>query len=257
MQALRFHKYQGTGNDFIMIDNLMGDFSLSNEQIIRLCDRKFGIGSDGIILIEQSNDADFYMNFYNPDGSKSFCGNGSRCAVRFAQALNIARKSGNFVAIDGHHSFESSEEIIQIHMKDVKSFSKEGSDFIIHTGSPHYIISSKNIEHLDVLVEGRKIRYSEPFKEKGINVNFVEFKDNSLHIRTYERGVENETLSCGTGVTAAALSYGILNPEINKLNVTAIGGNLTVQWSNNGDGSFSDIKLSGPAVFIYQGIIQI
>lgn len=257
MAALHFYKYQGTGNDFIMADNRDESISLSTEEIIHLCDRKFGIGSDGIILIEKSDEADFYMNFYNPDGSKSFCGNGSRCAVRFAQFLEVTSNIGSFIAIDGKHAFVSNLEEVHIHMRDVFTTSKQGEHFIINTGSPHYIIYTDSLEDINVVEEGRKIRYNAEFKGEGINVNFVQEKSNKLFIRTYERGVEDETLSCGTGVTAAALSFGLRHPDKNELKVTTRGGELQVKWNRNEDGSFSEIYLCGPAQYVFDGHIMI
>lgn len=257
MASLHFHKYQGTGNDFIMADNRSGEISLSKEQIMQLCDRRFGIGSDGLILIEKSSDADFNMNFFNPDGSKSFCGNGSRCAVRFAQKLNIVGSSGTFTAIDGLHSFESNEAEVQIHMRDVNTTTTEGENYIIHTGSPHYIIYVQNLNELDVVAEGRKIRYNEEYRAQGINVNFVQEINNELHIRTYERGVEDETLSCGTGVTAAALSYALRHMDTSHLNVVSRGGLLRVQWERPTEFSFNNIYLCGPAEFVFDGVIAI
>lgn len=257
MASLQFFKYQGTGNDFIMADNRKGDIGLTTAQIVHLCDRRFGIGSDGIILIEKSDEADFNMNFFNPDGSKSFCGNGSRCAVRFAQKLGIVESSGTFTAIDGLHSFESNAEEVRIHMRDVHSTSTQGEHYIIHTGSPHYIIYVQNLNELDVVAEGRKIRYNDEYRAQGINVNFVQEKDNELHIRTYERGVEDETLSCGTGVTAAALSYALRHADTNQLSVVSRGGLLRVQWERPTDFSFDHIYLCGPAEFVFEGSISI
>ncbi len=257
MSSLQFFKYQGTGNDFIMADNRQGKIDLSVEQIMHLCNRKFGIGSDGIILIEKSNDADFLMNFYNPNGSKSFCGNGSRCAVRFSQKLGIVSSTGSFFAIDGHHTFESNDDIVQIKMRDVNETISENNNFIIHTGSPHFIVYVDNLSELDVLTEGRKIRYSDRFKATGINVNFVEEKNGELYIRTYERGVEAETLSCGTGVTAAAISYNLRRPETSELRVITLGGELQVKWSRNEKDGFSNVYLSGPAIQVFEGSIPL
>jgi len=240
-----------------MVDNRDGKIEPSTEQIVRLCNRKFGVGSDGLIMIEETGFADFYMNFFNPDGSQSFCGNGSRCAVRFAQSLGIVEKNGKLKAIDALHDFESDESIVKIKMRNVLGIEMEGKDYIIHTGSPHYIIYRENIDDIDIITEARKIRYSERFKKEGINVNFVEVKNGILHMRTYERGVEDETLSCGTGVTAASLSYAYQYPELTFLDVVTRGGKLKVHFSNLGEGSFDNIWLCGPAQFVYAGEFEI
>jgi diaminopimelate epimerase len=254
---IRFSKYQGTGNDFIILDNRAGEIRPTVEQITKLCDRRFGIGSDGLILIEETGFSDFYMNFFNPDGSQSFCGNGSRCAVRFAQRLGIVGKSGEFKAIDTKHDFSSDDEIVSIRMKNVLGIDRENEDFIIHTGSPHYIIYQEGIDEIPLVEEARKIRYNERFKQEGINVNFVEEHTGYLKVRTYERGVEAETLSCGTGVTAMALSYGFMHPELNAVQIETKGGRLEVSFRNLANGEFEDIWLKGPASFVFDGEIEI
>ena len=257
MKKLHFHKYQGTGNDFILIDNTAGENALTNEQITRLCDRRFGIGSDGLILIQPSLNSDFDMVFYNPDGSQSFCGNGSRCAVQFAHHIGIASESGTFNAIDGIHGYRIESSLVQIDMRDVLTTSVVGDHYEINTGSPHLIIYTSRLNELDVFNEGRKIRYSSKYASQGINVNFVEEKDNSLLIRTYERGVENETYSCGTGVTAAALSYHMRHPAERQLTLHTLGGPLNVKWEINNQGGYHQIVLSGPANFVFEGEITI
>jgi diaminopimelate epimerase len=254
---IRFSKYQGTGNDFIMIDNRAGEIDLTAPQIIQLCDRKFGVGADGIILIEETDFSDFYMNFYNPDGSQSFCGNGSRCAVRFAQHLGICRASGEFKAIDTKHDFESNDDEVTIQMKNVLGIEHQNDHFVIHTGSPHYIEYRPHIDQMDLLAEARAIRYSTRFEEDGINVNFVEIKNNAVHMRTYERGVENETLSCGTGVTAVALSYGYLRADTSEVVVHTKGGVLRVSFETVGHGEFEEVKLTGPAQWVFDGSYQL
>jgi diaminopimelate epimerase len=254
---IRFSKYQGTGNDFIMIDNRAGDIHLTAPQIIQMCDRKFGIGADGIILIEETGFSDFYMNFYNPDGSQSFCGNGSRCAVRFAQQLGICRDIGEFKAIDTKHDFESNEQEVTIQMKNVLGIEHQNDHFVIHTGSPHYIEYRTHIDQMDLIAEARTIRYSPRFEEEGVNVNFVEIKNNEVHMRTYERGVENETLSCGTGVTAVALSYGFLHAGTSEVAVHTKGGALRVSFETVGQGEFEEVKLTGPAQWVFDGTYQL
>jgi diaminopimelate epimerase len=254
---VQFEKYQGTGNDFIMVDNRSGNFSLSVKQITHLCNRKFGIGSDGVILIEETGFGDFYMNFYNPDGSQSFCGNGSRCAVKFAQSLGLANLNGEFKAIDTNHDFETNGAEVRIRMKNVLEVRNEGKDFIIQTGSPHYIIYRDDFETLDIINEARAIRYNERFKEVGINVNFVSERNGELFMRTYERGVEDETLSCGTGVTAAALSFAYIHSGLNSLKVNTKGGQLEVKFKSTDEGGFENVWLCGPAEFVFSGEINL
>lgn len=250
---LEFRKYQGTGNDFIMIDNRSGLVQLRIDQIVKLCHRKFGIGSDGIILIEKSSVNSFYMKFYNPDGSQSFCGNGSRCAVKFAGELGLVGSEGEFSAIDGNHEFELYTDEVKIRMRDVSAIEMDENNYIIHTGSPHYVIYSSDLENLNIIAEARKIRFSPRFKDSGINVNFVKSFGEGIQIRTYERGVEDETLSCGTGVTAAALSFAVQHPKIKSLIVSTLGGSLTVKFENIGQGKFSNIWLCGPAELVFKG----
>lgn len=240
----------------MMIDNRKNQIKLGKDQIEKICDRKFGIGSDGIILLENEGGVDFYMNFYNPDGSQSFCGNGSRCAVKFARSLGISQNQGRFKAIDGEHEFVSDDEIVKIRMKDVHEIDREGENFVLNTGSPHYVIYRDEIQGMDLVHDAREIRYSERYREKGINVNFIREHDHMIEIRTYERGVEEETLSCGTGVTAAALTFGFKHSETRALTVLTRGGKLEVHFTNNGKGNFSDIWLCGPAELVFTGEIN-
>ena len=202
---IQFYKYQGTGNDFIIINDLDGH--LSTEDIINLCDRKYGIGADGIIFMSKTKDVDFKMMYFNADGSASFCGNGSRCAVKHAQYLGWISGQCIFTSNDGDHAAEIDEETVKLNMHDVDFIVVEDMGYILNTGSPHYIAYTEGINELDLIKAAHEIRYSERFKDVGINVNYLEPKNGILHIRTYERGVENETLSCGTGVTAAAIAH--------------------------------------------------
>lgn len=254
---LQFNKYQGTGNDFIIIDNRSGLISLSDEQVKFLCDRKFGIGSDGLILLEKSEKLDFDMNFYNPDASRSFCGNGSRCIVRFAADLGLIGASGGFSAIDGEHEFAIDQNHIVIHMSDVTGITRENDDFVINTGSPHYLRFVNDVDGVDILPESRAIRYGYKYRVQGINVNFIEPTDSGIRMRTYERGVEAETLSCGTGVTAAALSFAYLNPDRHTIQVSTRGGLLDVKYTQQAKDSFTNIWLSGPAQFVFKGEIDL
>ena len=256
---MSFYKYQGTGNDFVMIDNRNDVFDKSNiDQIQHICDRRFGIGADGLILIEDLADMDFNMIYYNADGSQSFCGNGSRCAVAFAKQLGIINKQAMFLSTDGEHeAWINDNGEVSLKMHDVEKIEKGDGYYYINTGSPHYIIPVNDVNIIDVKTKGAAIRFNNRFKTEGTNVNFVKYADNSLDIRTYERGVEDETLSCGTGVTAAALSLADKqNTEAGKIEVNAVGGKLQVAFKRS-DKTFKDIWLIGPAKFVYHGEIEI
>jgi len=255
-----FQKYQGTGNDFIMIDNLSGDYSFFGTQHVQqLCDRRFGIGADGLILIQSHPTLDFEADYYNSDGSKSFCGNGARCAVHF-YARNLAnQREFKFMAIDGIHSARIIANEVILEMSSVESIEKYSNAFVLNTGSPHYVEYVDDLLTLDVLRVGREIRYSDDFSEVGINVNFIK-KNYPKHIsiRTYERGVEDETLSCGTGATACALVEGKAFSEGNhSVCVDVLGGQLHVSFIRREDGSFSDVTLQGPATFVFEGEINV
>jgi len=259
---IEFTKYQATGNDFILIDNRLGEISLSRKQIVQTCDRKFGIGADGLILIEKSSSSDFNVNYYNSDGSQSLCGNGSRAAVHFAAHLKLIKEKTVFNAYDGTHSAELlSNDIFRLKMNDVSDVQKKLTDLFIHTGSPHIIRFVKALQDYSVFDEGRAIRYSKDFTPGGTNVNFVELlSGNTLFVRTYERGVENETLSCGTGVVAAALAasmQGYLSP----VTIKTLGGELSVEFktSHSGDSApaFTDIYLIGPAKKVFTGTLEL
>ncbi len=256
---LTFYKYQGAGNDFVMIDNRLECFDKSNLNIVKaLCDRRFGIGADGLILIENHPKLDFNMIYYNSDGSQSFCGNGSRCAISFAKFLGIIDKNCQFNSTDGvHDGVFVSEQEIHLNMHDVIEFEKGKNYFFINTGSPHYIIQSNNVDLIDVITEAHKIRYNERFKTEGTNVNFVEIiSENKLKIRTYERGVENETLACGTGVTAAALAHCYNAKGKHSVDVLAKGGRLKVLFENTDKGS-EKIWLIGAGEQVFKGEINV
>ncbi len=259
---IEFYKYQGAGNDFIFLDNFSGRYdALTLSQIQFLCDRRFGIGADGLIKIDRSEDWDFNMDYYNSDGSQSFCGNGARCAARFVENNLLRKDAFTFTAIDGIHQANVMTDKISLEMKDVLQLkSIDENTFELNTGSPHYIHFTKNVKDYDIYSFGKEIRYSESYREEGINVNIVEeLSQNSLFIRTYERGVENETLACGTGITAAALAYGRKN-ELKgdvKIAVKAMGGDLAVQYHVTEEGAFKYIRLIGPATFVYSGKINV
>lgn len=257
MTTINFHKYQGTGNDFVMIDNREGDFDSSDLKLVAsLCDRRFGIGADGVILIESCENADFEMVYFNPDGSQSLCGNGSRCAVMFANHLGMIQNETTFLAIDGIHKANIKESNVHLLMHDVSTYEMIDQDFLIDTGSPHYIKYLDNTDSIDPIAEGRKVRYSDRFSEEGVNVNFLQLiGEDELKIRTYERGVEGETFSCGTGCTAAAISLGI-KTGVDEVKLKAIGGELKVSFKKDGD-CFKDIYLIGPAERVFTGKISL
>jgi diaminopimelate epimerase len=255
---IAFNKYQGTGNDFIIIDNRNGSFNPSDSVLInKLCDRRFGIGADGLILISLHKTFDFEMKYFNSDGNEgSMCGNGGRCTAAFAFKKKIAGEKQKFYAYDGPHEAEIKNGIVRLQMSDVKTFSKVKGNYFINTGSPHYVSFVKNVKELDVFNEGRKLRYSDDFKPAGTNVNFVELTENGIFVRTYERGVEDETLSCGTGVTASAIAT-VLSGHFdrNKIDVKTLGGDLSVEFKIQKD-IVSDIRLSGPGTFVFEGVIE-
>lgn len=257
---ITFHKYEGTGNDFILIDNRRNVFDASRIDLVKkLCDRKFGIGSDGLMLLQNKEGYDFEMIFFNPDGSKSLCGNGSRCIVEFAKTLGIVNENIRFVTYDGEHEAHINEGIVCVKMNDVKSVEIGENNFILNTGSPHYCTFVSDIQHFNVFKNGKIIRNNERFRREGINVNFLEKNGNAVFVRTYERGVENETLSCGTGVTAAALvaSLNGISTSENYCEIKTLGGNLKVKFKKNADNSFSEIWLEGQTAFIFKGEIEI
>jgi len=254
-----FYKYQGTGNDFVIIDNRQNQFDKTNVKFIaNLCDRRFGIGADGLILLELHHDLDFKMIYFNADGNESsMCGNGGRCITAFANFLGIINNNATFKAIDGLHKSMIEGDLIKLGMQDVDFIQDYDQHVFLDTGSPHYVKMSLNIENLDVKQEGSKVRYSERYKEEGVNVNFVEKVNNEVFtIRTYERGVEDETLSCGTGVTAAAISMNYIGEtEKNLITFRTKGGDLKVSFEKHGD-TYNNIWLIGPAIQVFKGDIE-
>ncbi len=256
-----FYKYQGTGNDFILIDNRQQTIALSTEQIRFLCDRRFGIGADGLMFLELELGFNFKMVYFNSDGNQSsMCGNGGRCITAFAKLLNVISDKCKFLAIDGsHEALILENNIVSLKMQDVKQIEITNDFFFLNTGSPHYVKIVKDIEHYDVKGEGKKIRNSERFKEEGTNVNFIEKKDDAVFVRTYERGVEDETLSCGTGVTAAALVAGLqgIVETKNSCLVKTLGGNLEVKFDRVLEKNFYNIWLEGPAELVFNGSVEI
>lgn len=258
MQNYRFHKYQGTGNDFIVIDNRKKTFNPENHALIKhLCNRKFGIGADGLILIQDHEEYDFEMVYFNADATQSMCGNGARCAVHYANSLRIIDDSTYFLATDGPHEATLKGGLIYLKMADVLEVKEIGEDLFINTGSPHYLCFIDDVINFDVVTAGRKIRNSESFIKEGTNVNFIEqVGDNEIFVRTYERGVEDETLSCGTGVTAASLAgskKGLKSP----VKLKTLGGELQVSFTKVDENSFTDVYLIGPAEMVFVGNIVI
>lgn len=256
---LHFYKYQGTGNDFILADNRRNEYNLTQQQIHKLCDRRFGIGADGLMLLQNKEGFDFEMKYYNADGKEgSMCGNGGRCMVKFAYHLGIHKPVYRFLASDGVHEAEIDiEGIVSLKMKDVHTIKKFHGDFIVDTGSPHYVKLVSNVMEMDVFKKGYEIRHSKEFDDEGINVNFVEPLDepDKIIVRTFERGVEDETYSCGTGVTAAALVCYHNENGFNDVEVQTLGGRLSVEFDRVDEDRFENIWLCGPAEKVFQGQI--
>lgn len=259
---MHFFKYQGTGNDFIMIDQRETLYltRADVDVIERLCDRRFGIGADGLILLQHLEGYDFEMIYFNSDGRESsMCGNGGRCIVAFAKQLQVIENQAHFLAIDGEHeAIVRPDGWVELKMTDVKSV-ENGSDFYyLNTGSPHYVTFVKDVKSVNVFEEGRAVRYNNRFKAKGTNVNFVEpIENQGIMVATYERGVEDETFSCGTGVTAAAIAYYLkYNKTITpRIPIQVKGGKLEVRFEPEGQG-FTNIWLCGPAELVFEGKVE-
>ncbi|MBG49491.1 MAG: diaminopimelate epimerase [Pseudozobellia sp.] len=255
---LKFYKYQGTGNDFVMIDNRSLEFPKSDNKLVSfLCDRRFGIGADGLILLENDETSDFRMVYYNADGHEgSLCGNGGRCTVAFAKFLGIIDDKTTFNAADGLHQATINGNLVSLQMQDLSDIKTKPNYVFLDTGSPHHVQLVGNVDSFDVFNEGKKLRYG-LYGKTGSNINFVEkLKADTFAVRTYERGVENETLSCGTGVTAAALAMHYQNQtSANEVFVKAQGGELSVRFKKDGD-TYRDIYLSGPADQVFSGQIE-
>jgi diaminopimelate epimerase len=256
---IHFSKYQSTGNDFVLIDNREGLYDqLNTAQVRFLCDRRFGIGGDGLMLLNKQEGYDFHMKYYNSDGREgSMCGNGGRSIAQFAKHLGLVNDKATFMAVDGEHKATIGERgWVRLKMNPVHAVKQEGDHFILDTGSPHYVLPVDNVQAVNVAKEGAQIRYSPTFAAEGINVNFVEAKaDGSIYVRTYERGVEAETYSCGTGVTASALVGAKQNGPV-KVDVQTLGGRLSVEFTRENEQDFEDIWLCGPATFVFRGEIS-
>lgn len=251
-----FYKYQGTGNDFVMIDNRSNTFDKTDvKRINLLCDRRFGVGGDGLILLENHPEADFRMVYFNADGNEStMCGNGGRCISQFAKDLGIIGDKGSFVAIDGMHYVVFEDGLVKLQMQDVTEIQKHNNYVFLNTGSPHHVQFEDNIESFDIKTKGRNIRTGAPYFSEGTNVNFVQKQGaGTFRVRTYERGVEDETLSCGTGVTAVALAMHALGEtNANTVNLNVEGGELKVAF-NAQDGTYNNVWLIGPAKQVFKG----
>lgn len=256
-----FYKYQGAGNDFVILDDREKEFDEHNHELIaKICHRRFGIGADGLMLLRDHDDYDFEMIYFNADGKEgSMCGNGGRCIVAFAKHLDLFEQSTTFIAVDGEHEayLIPERDWVSLKMIPVKHIESEKDYVFMDTGSPHYVVPMESgLKDYNVVEEGRKIRYNDRFKEEGTNVNFVEMQGEQLHIRTYERGVEDETYACGTGVTAAVLAMnfkGVLNKTFCP--VQAVGGKLAVAFDRSGN-SYDNIWLQGPADFVFKGSLN-
>ena len=256
---LHFYKYQGTGNDFVILDNREGNIQLSKEQVAFMCDRHFGIGADGLMLLNKHESYDFEMVYYNADGAPgTMCGNGGRCLTKFAFDKGIQPTAYNFTASDGEHEAVIDENgWIHLKMIDVQELSFVHDATVLNTGSPHYIKPVSGLSNFDVFTEGKKIRYNETYNKVGINVNFVEWNENELFVRTYERGVENETFSCGTGVTAAAIAMSADSIGAHERKIRTLGGKLLIKFNKVDAQHYNNVWLCGPASFVYEGQITI
>ena len=258
---IEFYKYQGTGNDFVILENRDQKYdSLTTEQISHICNRRFGVGADGLMLLSNHSKLDFEMFYFNADGNRgSMCGTGARCIVKFAKHQGMYKDTYKFMATDGAHEADiDMQNYVRIKMQDVNKVEYHSGHTILNTGSPHFVKMANNVININVVETGGDIRYSNLFKKEGINVNFVEtINEDAIFVRTYERGVENETLSCGTGVTAAALVNAHNKIGFNRVKVKTSGGNLSVEYTKIDNQHFENIWLCGIAELVYKGIIII
>jgi len=259
LMQIPFYKYQGTGNDFILIDNRQHFFPKSNTKLIaRLCDRKFGIGADGLILLEPSDQYDFTMVYFNADGNiSSMCGNGGRCITAFAKKLKLIDNKTVFEAIDGTHEATIEKDVVSLKMIDVATVEQFEDHLFLDTGSPHHITFVDDVKNVNVKITGRKIRFGAPYFEEGSNVNFVQKVDkDTFKVRTYERGVEDETLSCGTGVTAVAIAaHNAHKTQNNTVILETPGGNLEVSFDHDNN-TYKNVFLKGKATLVFSGEID-
>lgn len=255
-----FHKYQATGNDFVILDNRNGRYAFTQEQVAFLCHRRFGVGADGLMLLNSHPTYDFEMKYYNADGREgSMCGNGGRALVKFAADQGIVKSEYRFLAVDGEHLAEiETDGRVALKMIDVETIESDFNVHVLNTGSPQYVQATTNVEAMDVVSRGREVRYSDEFKHEGINVNFIQETDepHTILVRTYERGVEDETFSCGTGTTASALVSYHNESGFNQVNVITKGGRLSVEYEKRDD-RFENIWLIGPAEKVFEGSLTL
>lgn len=259
---IKFQKFQANGNDFVMIVEEKTGINLTEKQILKLCNRHFGIGADGLMILRPSEEWDFEMHYYNADGKKaSMCGNGGRSIASMAYSLGYAGKQMSFLATDGVHKAVIEEELVKgilydvsLKMVDVEKVERLSGSYFLNTGVPHYIEFVEGVSEMDVVTKGRQIRFDSRFGEEGTNANFVEILPDGIKVRTYERGVEDETLSCGTGVTASAIAT-FLETGKNEIPIQAQGGNFKVNFEQQGDG-FTNVWLRGPAEKVFEGEID-
>jgi diaminopimelate epimerase len=256
-----FYKYQGTGNDFVMIDNRSLKFPSNDvKAIAKICDRRFGVGADGLILLENDPETDFKMVYYNADGNESsMCGNGGRCLVAFAKKIGVIQNKATFIAVDGlHYAFIDNQDIVSLQMKDVDKVQINNDYIFLNTGSPHHVQFENQLDDMDIKKEGAAIRYGSLYGKPGSNVNFVkQISKNEFTIRTYERGVEDETLSCGTGATAVAIAMDAIGKSSeNTININVAGGKLEIAFQKEKD-IYKNVFLKGPATFVFEGVYTI
>ncbi len=257
---IEFYKYQGTGNDFILIDNRQVIFDGDNIKLIaQLCDRRFGIGADGLMLLENHSELDFTMRYFNSDGKEaSMCGNGGRCIAAFAVHLGIIKDESHFsfMAVDGVHDASFKDDIVSLKMINVQTTKQLNNGYFMNTGSPHYVEFNTDIDAIDLVKQGRDVRYSSDFKPDGTNVNYVQFlSDTHIKVRTYERGVEDETLACGTGVVASSIAAFLERKENTEFKISVKGGSLKVHFEVNDQQHFENVWLIGPAKMVFKGRI--
>jgi diaminopimelate epimerase len=258
---IEFYKYQGTGNDFVILDNRDNRYDgITAKQVKQICNRRFGVGADGLMLLNNHPNLDFEMVYFNADGNpSSMCGNGGRCLVQFAKDRGMHKSTYTFMAVDGKHEADTDlHDLVRLKMQDVNNVEYHSGHVVLNTGSPHFVKFADNVEDIDVVETGREIRYSKKFEKEGINVNFVEtINEDGIFVRTYERGVEDETLSCGTGVTASALMNAHNEKGFNRVEVKTPGGHLSVEFNKIDDEHFDNIWLCGPAALVYTGVMEI
>jgi diaminopimelate epimerase len=259
---IQFYKYQGAGNDFVLVDNRQNMVDHNNPALIaKICDRRFGVGGDGMMFLQQKAGYDFEMVYYNADGQpSSMCGNGGRCIVAFAKYLGVIESETNFLAVDGPHYAKISAEgdWVSLQMIDVEQISRDGEAYVLNTGSPHYVLQTDDLKSKNVFHDGQAIRNNATYRQKGINVNFIEPLNGGYFVRTFERGVEDETFACGTGVTAVALAMAKHNQQTGHITtpIKVLGGDLNIRFDYDGK-KFTDIFLEGPAKLVFEGNVAV